>query len=117
MDERDWTPDEPQATETFRQGDAAADEAGRLDPGYAELLEVDPSLDPNFQVDERELEEVGAVLDDPEAIVTLDGLMDDPDGLGGPPARELARQADAEGWDLDAPLARGDDGAVETTEA
>ncbi len=109
----DWTPDEPQGTELFRQGDAAADEAGRVDPAFAELLEVDPSLDPNLQIDERELEEVHAVLDDPEAMVTLDGLMDDPDGLGGPPERELARRADTEGWDLDAPLTRGDDETVE----
>jgi hypothetical protein len=117
MSEHDWTPDEPLGTETFRQGDAAADEAGRLDPEYVELLEVDPTLDPNLQIDERELEEVGAELDDPEAIVILDGMIDDPDGIGGPPAREMARRADTEGWDLDAPLAREDVDDMETEDA
>jgi hypothetical protein len=97
-------------TETFEQGDDAMDEESRLDPQFMEILEIDPSLDPNFQVDERELEETGAELDDPEQIATLDGMMDDPDGLGGPSAHTRAREADDEGWDLDAPIARGDGG-------
>jgi len=65
-------------TETFDQGDDAADEASRLDPEFLEEMELDPSLDPHFQVDEKELEEAGAELDDPEQIATLDGLIDDP---------------------------------------
>ena len=74
-------------TETFEQGDDAVDEASRLDPDFQESLELDPSLDPHSQVDERELEEAGAVLDDPEELVLLDGMMDDPDGLTPWPAK------------------------------
>jgi len=95
----------PDGTESYRQGDDAIDEASRLDPDFIEELELDPSLDPNFQIDEKELEEAGAELDDPEQLAVLDGLIDDPDGLGGPSPRARSRETDPEGWDLDAPIA------------
>jgi len=98
------TDDDPDGTETFEQGDDAIDEASRLDPDFQEELELDPSLDPTLQVDDRELEEAGAELDDPEQIATLDGLIDDPDGLGGPSTHTREREEDTEGWDLDVPL-------------
>ena len=79
-------------SEIYEQGDDAIDEASRLDPDFIEEMELDPSLDPTLQVDERELEEAGAELDDPEQIATLDGLIDDPDGLGGPSARARDRE-------------------------
>jgi len=101
----DWSPDEPLGTEAFEQGDEALDEDSRIDAGFVEEVEVDPSLDPTLQVDERELEEAGAELDDPEDLVTLDGGMDDPDGLGEPTTRARSRQEDEGGWRLDAPLA------------
>lgn len=101
----DWSPDEPLGTETFEQGDDAAAEDARLDPNFIEEVLQDPSLDPTLQVDDRELEEAGALLDDPEDLLTLDGGMDDPDGLGGPTKRALARGADDDGWDLDEPMA------------
>jgi len=110
----DWSPDEPSGTEAFEQGDEALDEGSRMDPNFVEEVEGDPSLDPTLQVDERELEEAGAELDDPEDLVTLTGGMDDPDGLGEPTNRTRARLQDTEGWDLDAPLARGDDGGDST---
>jgi len=97
--------DDPDGTEIFEQGDDAVDESTRLDPDFEEVLEIDPSLDPHFQVDDRELEEVGAELDDPEQIAVLDGMIDDPDGAGGPSAHAREREQDPEGWDLDAPLA------------
>ncbi len=100
----DWTPDEALGTETFEQGDDALDEESRLDPGFLEAVEQDPVLDPTLLVDLRELEEAGAELNDPEALVTLQGGIDDPDGLGGPTGRTLSRGEDEEGWDLDAPL-------------
>jgi hypothetical protein len=51
-------------------------------------------------VDDRELEEAGAKFDDPEVLATLDGGIDDPDGVGNP---YRSRQAgEEEGWDLDA---------------
>ncbi|HUZ43895.1 MAG TPA: hypothetical protein VMU63_05780 [Acidimicrobiales bacterium] len=101
----DWSPDEALGTEAFEQGDEALDEASIADPSFIESVEQDPSLDPTLQVDERELEEAGAELDDPEDLVTLDGGMDDPDGLGEPTNRGRSREADQAGWDLDA----GDD--------
>ena len=104
MTSDEWSPDEPLGTETYRQGDGAEDEGERLDSGYLEDLEVDPSLDPALLLDDRELEELGAQLDDPERLVSLEGGVDDPDGLDEPP-KESAH-ADDEGWDLSAPLAR-----------
>jgi hypothetical protein len=101
-----WSPDEAEKTDPFEQGDEAIDEDERLDPDFAEDLELDPSLDPTLQADDRELEEAGGELDDPEDLVSLAGGMDDPDGLGGPTNRERAREADSEGWDLDEPLTR-----------
>jgi hypothetical protein len=105
----DWSPDEPLGTETFEQGDDARDDKTQLDPEFLEALELDPSLDPTLQVDDRELEEAGVELDDPESMISLEGGIDDPDGLGGPTSRERAKAADDEGWDLDAPVARGDE--------
>ena len=97
--------DETDGNETFEQGDDAIDESTRLDPDFEEVLEIDPSLDPHFQLDERELEEAGAELDDPEQLAVLDGMIDDPDGAGGPSPLARQREEDPEGWDLDAPLA------------
>jgi hypothetical protein len=105
----EWTPDQPLGTETFEQGDEALDENSRLDPNFIEKLEQDPSLDPALQLDDRELEEAGVELDDPEDLATLDGGIDDPDGLGGPTNRSASRAADTEGWDLDAPVAPVDE--------
>lgn len=104
-----WSPDEPLGAEAFEPGDEALDESTRTDPAMVEAVENDPSLDPALQLDERELEEVGAELDDPEAIAILEGGSDDPDGLGEPSSRRLARREDEEGWDLDAPSVRSDD--------
>jgi hypothetical protein len=103
----DWSPDEPLGTETFEQGDERFDDEDQLDPDFLESVELDPSLDPTLAVDDRELEEAGAVFDDPEALTVLDRGLDDPDGVGGPTARELARAGDTEGWDLDAPEVPG----------
>jgi hypothetical protein len=99
----DWSPDEPSGSDPFEQGDEALDDKTALDPDFLEAVELDPSLDPTLQVDDRELEEAGAEFDDPEALVTLDGGIDDPDGIGAPTQRERAEASDDEGWDLDAP--------------
>ena len=108
-DSSDWSPDEQLGTETYEQGDEALDDKTQLDPGFLEAVELDSSLDPTLQVDDRELEEAGVELDDPEGMATLDGGLDDPDGIGGPTAEERARAADTEGWDLDAPEVPGDE--------
>ncbi len=82
----EWSPDQPSGSDPFEQGDEALDEKTELDPSFLEAVELDPSLDPTLQADERELEEAGAELDDPESMATLDGGIDDPDGVGaGPP--------------------------------
>lgn len=112
----DWSPDEPLGTESFEQGDEALDESSRMLPEFIEEMEGDPSLDPTLQVDERELEEAGTELDDPEDLVTLSGGMDDPDGLGESTNRTRSRREDKEGWDLDAPLAEGIEADANSTE-
>jgi hypothetical protein len=103
----DWSPDEPSGSDPFEQGDEALDDKEQLDPDFLEAVELDPSLDPTLQTDDRELEEAGAEFDDPEDLVTLDGGIDDPDGIGEPSSRDRARSADDEGWDLDAPEVPG----------
>jgi hypothetical protein len=100
----DWSPDEPLGSEAFEQGDEAIDDASRLDSNLVEEFEQDPSLDPTLQVDERELEEAGAEFDDPERMVTLDGGIDDPDGLGDLTSSARRRLQGKGGWDLDAPM-------------
>jgi len=94
--------------EAYEQGDDAADEASRLDPGFEEEVELDPSLDPHLQLDDKELEEAGAEFDDPEQLAVLDGFIDDPDGLGEASPLTRAKVTDTEGWDLDAPIVPGD---------
>jgi hypothetical protein len=104
------SPDEPLGSEVFEQGDEALSEQSRMDPDFLEEVEQDPSLDPTLQVDDRELEEAGLKLDDPEELATLDGGMDDPDGIGRP-VRDGNSSLDSEdGWDLDATLADEGDG-------
>jgi hypothetical protein len=102
MSENDeQSPDEPLGTETFEQGDEALDEQTRVDPDFLEALQLDPSLDPTLDADDLELEEAGVKFDDPEAMATLDGGIDDPDGVGGSGGRPPRDERD-EGWDLDA---------------
>jgi hypothetical protein len=110
-----WSPDEPLGTEAFEQGDEALDDETRLDPEYVERVGADPSLEPGLQVDDRELDEAGAQFDDPEAFATLDGGIDDPDGVGETPSGALRRHTDEGGWDLDAPVA-GDAGAEDDSD-
>ena len=85
----EWSPDEPLGTEAFEQGDEATDDASRIDPLLVEDIEQDPSINPTLLVDDRELEEAGAKFDDPERMVSLEGGMDDPDGVGSPTAPGL----------------------------
>ena len=94
------SPDEPLGTETFEQGDEALDEETRIDPNFIEEVEQDPSLDPTLHVDALELEDAGVTFDDPEVLAVLDGGIDDPDGVD--PRSVSRRQADDDGWDLDA---------------
>jgi hypothetical protein len=113
----EWSPDEPLGTETYRQGDVAEDESERTERGYLDQLGADPSLDPTLLADDRELEELGAQFDDPELLVTLQGGMDDPDGIEAPPTPH--DRDDDDGWDLSTPLAPGagstsEDGGGET---
>jgi hypothetical protein len=115
-DNDDWSPDEALDTEVFEQGDEAFDEDSRIDSDLIEDIQQDPSLDRTLQLDERELEEAGAELDDPEGLVTLEGGMDDPDGLGEPSSRARARHDDDQGWDLDEPLSVDDEADQDPTD-
>jgi hypothetical protein len=106
----EWSPDEALGTETFRQGDVAEDEGERTSRSFLEDLEQDPSLDPALVADELELEELGAQLDDPELLVTLEGGIDDPDGVDRP---SVAHHHEGdEGWDLSTPLVAHEDEGV-----
>jgi hypothetical protein len=96
----DWSPDEPSGSEPFEEGDEALDEETRLDPDFLEDLELDPSIDPTLQLDERELEEAGATFDDPERIATLDGGIDDPDGIDDPTLKRSGLDED-EGYGIE----------------
>ena len=96
----DWSPDEPSGTDAFEQGDEALDEETRLNPDFIEAVERDPSIDPTLQLDDLELEEAGVKFDDPEALATLEGGIDDPDGVDPGPGASR-RAADEDGWDLD----------------
>ena len=64
----EWFPDQDSGAESFEPGDEALDEEERLDPGFLEKLENDPSLDPSLLIDERELRVAGIELDDPEDL-------------------------------------------------
>jgi hypothetical protein len=103
----EWSPDEALGTETFRQGDVAEDEGERISPSFREAIEQDPSIDPTLVADELELQELGAQLDDPELLVTLEGGIDDPDGTD-TPRPPLHPEVD-QGWDLNAPLVADED--------
>ncbi len=100
MDEAgEWSPDEPSETEAFEQWDEALDEgdlAGMADP---DSPEGDGTLDGQLILDEVELEEIGAELEDPEKLAVLEGGMDDPDGADIPPAARREPPG-SEGWDL-----------------
>lgn len=102
-----WSPDQPSGSDPFEQGDEALDDKTQLDPDFLEAVELDPSLDPTLQTDEREMQEAGVELDDPEAMASLDGGIDDPDGVDPAAGRGDAGDAE-EGWDLDAPITAGD---------
>ncbi len=69
--------------EAFEPGDEALDEESRLNPDFTDQLQGDPSLDPSLQVDNRELQEIGAEFDDPSE----DGWELD-DAIDGKPATE-----------------------------
>jgi len=104
----EWSPDEALGTETFRQGDVAEDEGERISPSFREAIEQDPSIDPTLVAEELELQELGAQLDDPELLVTLEGGIDDPDGIDTP--RPPHHPEVDQGWDLNAPLVAVEDG-------
>jgi hypothetical protein len=99
----DWSPDQPLDSEALEQADEALDE----DDAFSSEDDSPDALAPRNQqlpVDDRELEEAGANLDDPEQLAVLDGGIDDPDGVGGDEVHTRSRSSDDEGWDLDADL-------------
>lgn len=99
----DWSPDEPLDTETYESWDEDLDARDEITPDDVLDAEGERSLDRQLLVDDAELEEIGAQLDDPERIAVLDGGMDDPDGLEADGVDAGSRRrADQDGWDLDA---------------
>ena len=98
-------PDEaPEQTEVFEQYDEAADDA-EVDPSAAGVTgaERDLTRATELPVDSAANDELGAGLDDPEAMAVLSGGMDDPDGLGAEGlVPDGSGPAEDGGWDLDA---------------
>ncbi len=85
----------PDENEAFENLDESLDDQDGVQPGSGP--EGARDLDSQLVVDQAELEELGANLDDPERMALLDGGMDDPDGSGPPaPAND-----DEAGWDVD----------------
>jgi len=104
----DWSPDQQLDSETFEQADEALDEEDALSPQDAEGPDALAPRNRQLPIDDLELEEAGANLDDPEQLAVLDGGIDDPDGVGGDEVRSRPRSLDDEGWDLDADEDIGD---------
>jgi hypothetical protein len=103
----DWSPDQQLDSETLEQADEALDE----DDAYSSEDDGPGAQAPTnrqLPIDDLELEEAGANLDDPEQLAVLDGGIDDPDGVGGDEAGTRPRSLDDEGWDLDADEDAGD---------
>ena len=104
----DWSPDDQLGTETFEQSDEALDEDDAFSSASADGPDALAPRNQQLPVDDRELEEAGALLDDPEHLAVLDGGIDDPDGVGSDQVRAGSRVVDDEGWDLDADEDIGD---------
>ena len=100
-----WSPDESPENEAYEAWDEALDEEDELQPDAPGDPEGERALDRQLVVDEEELSEIGAELDDPEQLAVLEGGIDDPDGIG--PERSSQPTDDA-GWDLDAAERRTD---------
>lgn len=97
----EWSPDQPLDSEAFEQADEALDE----DDAFRSEDDGPDALAPRnrqLPIDDRELEEAGANLDDPEQLAVLDGGIDDPDGVGGDEVGTRSGSSADEGWDLDA---------------
>jgi hypothetical protein len=95
----DWSPDESPENEAYEAWDEALDEEDDVEPDAIGGPQGERSLDRQLTVDEEELFEIGAALDNPENLAVLDGCTDDPDGIG--PDGSTGPTED-EGWDLDA---------------
>jgi hypothetical protein len=104
----DWSPDQQLDSETFEQADEALDEDDAFSSQDAEGPDALGPRNRQLPIDDRELEEAGANLDDPEQLAVLDGGIDDPDGVGGDEVGTRSRSLDDEGWDLDADEDIGD---------
>jgi hypothetical protein len=103
----DWSPDQQLDSETLEQADEALDEDDAFS-SEDDGPEAQAPTNRQLPIDDLELEEAGANLDDPEQLAVLDGGIDDPDGVGGGEAGTRPRSSDDDGWDLDADEEVGD---------
>ena len=74
-----WSPDESPENEAYEAWDEALDEEDELQPDAPGDPEGERALDRHC-VDEEELSEIGAELDDPEQLAVLEGGIDDRTG-------------------------------------
>ena len=98
MTDSDTFDEPPDDNEAYANLDESLDDEDGYRPGRGPEGQRD--LDSEIVVDRAELDEAGALFDDPDRLSLLDGGMDDPDGSGPPPRRD-----DEAGWDVD-PLQR-----------
>lgn len=99
-----WSPDEvgsdggQEAAEALEPWDESLDATDEVTPDAPGDPEGERSLDTQLTVDQTELDEAGAELDDPENLAVLDGGIDDPDGVA---PSDTDGGGDDGGWDLD----------------
>jgi hypothetical protein len=110
MTDADVFDEPPDDNEAFANLDESLGDEDILHPG--EGPEGRRDLGTDLVVDETELHEAGAALDDPEQMSMLDGGIDDPDGTD---PSDLAPQADDPdaGWDVEASAEEPEDDDVD----
>lgn len=86
----------PDDNEAFANLDESLDDEDAYGSAFRPGPEGERDLDADLTVDQAELEEAGANLDDPERVSLLEGGMDDPDGTG--PSSDVDPES---GWDID----------------
>jgi hypothetical protein len=99
-----WSPDEvgsdgQEGAEAVEPWDEALDATDEVTPDAPGDPEGERSLDTQLTVDQTELDEAGAGLDEPENLAVLDGGIDDPDGVA---PNDADGNGNDDGWELDA---------------
>jgi hypothetical protein len=87
----------PDENEQYESLDESLGDDDLPGPGGPRETDGGRNVDVELIVDQTELREAGADLDDPESLAVLDGGMDDPDGV----ERRAPGDDYEAGWDVD----------------